>query len=447
MSGSDRRSHRGWLILGLALVAVGAAAILLLASRLPEPDISPTLAQHHPDGANGAYVAVLGDCAFCHTRNGGPPFAGGLRLATPLGAIYSSNITPDSETGIGHYTFKDFVRVMRFGVKPDGTRLYPAMPYTAYSKVSDDDLQDLFAYLRSQIVPVHQASRASDILWPLSMRWPLALWNIAFHDTSHFRTDASQDAQWNRGAYLVQGLAHCGTCHTPRGWLFEEKDVRGATTLFLSGALLDGTSPINLRGNDGDGLGRWSATDIAALLTSARNAHSAVTETMADVVRHSTQYMTDQDVAAIAVYLKSLSPAPGAGHASFTASDATLRTVMSGAERSSGGRIYMDSCAACHRLSGMGEDRTFPTLAGNPSVLSADPSSLIAVILNGARTPSTSAAPTGLAMPGFGWRYDDADVAELATFVRSSWGNGGEAVAVAQVARVRKQIGLSRPNP
>jgi mono/diheme cytochrome c family protein len=447
MSGSDRRVHRRWLIAGLALVAAGAAAILLVASRLPEPDISPALAQRRPDATNGAYIAVLGDCAFCHTGIGGQPFAGGLTLATPMGAIYSSNITPDPQTGIGHYTFKDFLRVMRYGVKPDGTRLYPAMPYTAYSKVSDDDLQDLFAYLRSAIAPVQQASRATEILWPLSMRWPLALWNIAFHDTARFSTDASRDAPWNRGAYLVQGLAHCGTCHTPRGWLFEEKDVRGATTLFLSGALLDGTSPINLRGNNGDGLGRWSATDIAVLLASGRNAHSAVTGTMGDVVRHSTQYMTDQDVAAIAVYLKSLSPAPGGGHASFAASDATLRTVMSGAERSSGGRIYMDSCAVCHRLSGMGENLTFPTLAGNPSVLSSDPSSLIAVILNGARTPSTSAAPTGLAMPGFGWRYHDAEVADLATFIRSSWGNGGEPVAVAQVARVRKQIGLSRPNP
>jgi mono/diheme cytochrome c family protein len=447
MSGGDRRVQQRGLIVGLALVAVGAAAILSVTLRLPEPDISSMLAQRHPDAANGAYIAVLGDCAFCHTRNGGQPFAGGLKLATPMGAIYSSNITPDPDTGIGHYTFKDFVRVMRFGVKPDGTRLYPAMPYTAYSKVSDDDFQDLFAYLRSGIAPVQQASRTSDIPWPLSMRWPLALWNIAFHDTSRFRSDASKDAQWNRGAYLVQGLAHCGTCHTPRGWLFEEKDVRGATTLFLSGALLDGTSPINLRGNDGDGLGRWSATDVAALLTSGRNARSAVTGTMADVVRHSTQYMTDRDVAAIAVYLKSLSPATGGGHAGFTASDATLRTVMSGAERSSGGRIYMDSCAACHRLSGMGENLTFPRLAGNPSVLSSDPSSLIAVILSGARTPSTSAAPTGLAMPAFGWRYDDADIADLATFIRSSWGNGGEPVAVAQVARVRKQLGLSRPNP
>jgi mono/diheme cytochrome c family protein len=446
MNGPGRLVRRRWVIAGLLVVAAAAAAGLPVAAHLPDPEISPTLAQRQPDDANGQYIAVLGDCAFCHTSIVGKPFAGGLKLATPMGAIYSSNITPDPETGIGRYTFKDFVRVMRLGVKPDGTRLYPAMPYTAYSKVSDNDLQDLFAYLRSAIASVHQVSRTTDIVWPLSMRWPLALWNIAFHDDSRFMTDASQDAQWNRGAYLVQGLAHCGTCHTPRGLLFEEKDVRGITNLFLSGARLDGTSPINLRGNDGDGLGRWSATDVAALLKSGRNAHSAVTGTMADVVRHSTQYMTDQDVAAIAAYLKSLSPAPGNGHASFAANDATIRTVMSGAERSSGGRIYMDSCAACHRLSGSGENLAFPTLAGNPAVLSSDPSSLIAVILTGARTPATAGAPTGLAMPDFGWRYDDADIADLATFVRSHWGNGAGPVAVAQVASVRKQLGVGRPN-
>ena len=446
MNGSGLSVRKRWVITGLLVVAAAVAASLLVAARLPDPEISPMLAQRQPDAARGAYIAVLGDCAFCHTAIGGIPFAGGLALATPMGAIYSSNITPDPGMGIGRYTFKDFVRVMRLGVKPDGTRLYPAMPYTAYSKVSDEDLQDLFAYLRSAIAPVQQASRATDIVWPLSIRWPLALWNIAFHDNSRFMMNASQDAQWNRGAYLVQGLAHCGTCHTPRGLLFEEKDVRGTSNLYLSGARLDGTSPINLRGNDGDGLGRWSETDVAALLKSGRNAHSAVTGTMSDVVRHSTQYMTDQDVVAIALYLKSLSPAPENGHANFAASDATIRTMLAGTERSSGGRIYMDSCAACHRLSGSGENLAFPTLAGNPTVLSADPSSLIAVILTGARTPATAGAPTGLAMPDFGWRYDDADIADLATFIRSHWGNGAGPVAVAQVASVRKQLGVNRPD-
>jgi mono/diheme cytochrome c family protein len=275
---------------------------------------------------------------------------------------------------------------------------------------------------------------------------PLALWTDALHDSSRFVMDVSKDVHWNRGAYLVQGLSHCGTCHTPRGFFFEEKDVSGKTNLYLSGTQLDGTSPVNLRGNNGDGLGRWSASDIADLLQSGRNAHSAVTGTMADVVRHSTQYMTDQDVSSIALYLKSLSPAPEDGRAHFVPSDSTVRTIMAGDERSSGGRIYMDSCAACHRLSGGGETLTFPTLAGNPSVLSADPSSLIAVILHGARTPSTARAPSGLAMPDFHWRYDDADIAELATFIRANWGNQGLPVSAVQVAKIRDRLGLSRPD-
>jgi mono/diheme cytochrome c family protein len=424
----------------VALLLVGAiTALFVVALHVPNPEISAGLAQRKADIDHGKYVAVLGDCAACHTTAGGKPFAGGAPFSTPIGTVYSTNITPDHDSGIGNYSFEDFVRVMRMGVTPDGTRLYPAMPYTAYAKVSDEDLQDLFAYLQSDLAPVHEARRPSAIPWPLNIRWVLALWNMAFHDNSRFAADSSKEEQWNRGAYLVQGLAHCGTCHTPRGLAFEEKDVTGSSDIYLAGTELDGTSPINLRGNMGDGLGRWSASDIALLLKSGRNTHSAATGPMAEVVRNSTQYMTEQDVAAIAIYLKSLSPAPGDARGTFAATDTTIRAIMSGNERSVGGRIYMDSCAACHRLSGGGENFAFPTLAGSSSVLESDPSSLIAVILNGARVPSTAAAPTGLTMPSFGWRYGDAEIAELATFVRSNWGNSATPVTGPQVAKVRNQ--------
>jgi mono/diheme cytochrome c family protein len=441
-----RPVRNAWFVAGLTLIAAATGAVLVVVERVPDPGISASLAHRRPDAARGEYIAVLGDCAFCHTEHGGQAYAGGRALGTPLGVIYSSNITPDRDTGIGSYNLGDFVRVMRLGVAPNGTRLYPAMPYTAYAKVSDEDLQDLFAFLQSSPAAVRRASRAGGIVWPLSIRWPLAFWNLAFQDDSRFIADESREIAWNRGAYLVQGLAHCGTCHTPRGRLFEEKDVSGKTSAYLSGAQFDGASPINLRGNTGDGLGRWSASDIAKLLKSGSNEHSAVTGAMADAVRHSTQFMTDEDVTAIAVYVKSLSPAPEDGHAHFAASESTIRSVMAGSERSAGGRIYMDSCAACHRLSGNGESSTFPTLAGNPSVLSSDPSSLISVILDGARAPSTVSAPTGLTMPGFHWRYDDADVAALATFTRSSWGNDAPPVSAAQVGKIRKQLGLSRPD-
>ena len=444
MSASRPFVRRRWTIAALVVVVVAAIAVPMIGLRTPDPGISPSIAQRRPDAARGEYIAVLGDCAACHTAPGGKPFAGGVQFPTPLGMIYSTNITPDRDTGIGAYSFKDFVRAMRQGVRSDGGRLYPAMPYTAFAKVSDEDLQDLFAYLQRDVAPVKETARQNAIAWPLSIRWPIAFWNLAFHDTARFAADTSRDAKWNRGGYLVQGWAHCGTCHTPRGIAFEEKDVSGRTNLYLSGTELAGTTPINLRGNDGDGLGRWTASDIAASLKSGRNANSAVTGPMGELVAHSTQFMSNEDVEAIATYVKSLSPAPESGRATFTASEATLNRIMAGGERSPGGQIYMDSCAACHRLSGTGANFAFPSLAGNPSVLSVDPSSLIAVILNGSRLPSTAAAPSGLAMPPFGWRYDDADIAKLATFVRSSWGNGGAPVTDGDVAKVRKQLGTSQ---
>jgi mono/diheme cytochrome c family protein len=319
------------------------------------------------------------------------------------------------------------------------------MPYTAFAKVSDEDLQDLLAYIRDRVAPVQQATRTDGMTWPLNMRWPLALWDVAFHDTTPYAVDPSKGDQSNRGAYLVQGLAHCGTCHTPRGVALQEKDIDGRSDVYLSGTGLAGSAPINLRGNTGDGLGRWSAADIAALLKTGVNAHSAVTGPMAEMVERSSQFMSDGDVAAIATYLKSLSPAPAANRSDFAANDATLHTVMAGDETSPGGRAFMDSCAACHRPSGEGANRAFPSLAGNPSVLSADPSSLIAVILNGARLPSTVGAPTGLAMPPFGWRYGNEAVAQLATYVRSSWGNHASAVTGAAVAAVRARSDVTQP--
>jgi mono/diheme cytochrome c family protein len=431
--------RRAWLVAAAGFVAAVVVAVAAVAEHVPDPGIAPGLVQRRPDVAHGAYVAVLGDCVACHTAAGGKPFAGGLPFETPVGTIYSSNITPDPRTGLGDYNLKDFIRVMRYGVKPDGTRLYPAMPYTSYDKVSDEDLQDLFSYLQRKVVPVRRATRTDGMAWPLSMRWPLALWDLAFHQPRHYVADPSRSGQWNRGAYLVQGLGHCGTCHTPRGMALQEKDVDGKTGVYLSGASLDGSSPVNLRSNVGDGLGSWTATDIAELLKTGVNGHSAVTGPMAEVVEDSSQFMTDGDVAAIAVYLKSLSPADGNGHGSFVANDATLRTILAGDETSAGGRSFMDSCSACHRLSGGGASRAFPGLAGNPSVLSEDPSSLIGVILNGARLPSTAGAPSGLAMPPFGWRYDDVAVAALATFVRGSWGNHASAVTAAQVREVRRR--------
>lgn len=446
MSRAAHLLRKPWVI-GLAVLAVASGAgLAAVAKHVPDAPVSPAIANRTPDVANGAYVARLGDCTACHTAPGRSFLTGGRGFGTPMGQVYSTNITPDREHGIGRYSFEDFVRLMRMGVRPDGGRIYPAMPYTAFSKMSDADLQDLYAYLMRGVAPSDVANHAPGMIWPLSSRWPLVFWNMAFHhDARPFKPDLAKSAAWNRGAYLVQGAAHCGTCHTPRGLALQEKDLDGHTNLYLSGAQLAGESPINLRGNLGDGLGRWTAADIANLLATGRTSHSAVVDSMTEVVEHSGQYMNPGDLAAIATYVKSLSPAPQDGRASYAASSATLDRIMASRETSVGGRMFMDSCSACHRLSGSGEGQTFARLAGNAMVLSRYPDSLIGVILKGGRLPSTSGAPSANAMPPFGWRYDDKRIAELATFVRQAWGNGGREVTAGQVKAVRAQLRVPEP--
>ncbi len=276
--------------------------------------------------------------------------------------------------------------------------------------------------------------------WPLSMRWPLALWNVVFHDDTPFQPDSSKSADWNRGAYLVQGLGHCGTCHTPRGLALQEKDVTGRSNDFLAGSVLAGFSSTNLRSNNGSGLGSWTEQDIVDLLKTGRSGFSAVHGPMTEVVQDSTQYMSDADLKAIAVYLKSLSPAASDAQPGFEKSDATIQAFMDGSESAPGGRTFMDSCSACHRLDGSGAGRGFPRLAGNASVLNPNADSLIAIILQGNRLPSTEGAPSALAMPAFGWRYNDAEIADLASFVRTSWGNRAPSVREDDVRRVRAQL-------
>lgn len=432
------------LLGGGALAGALCVALLAVLPPIGNPQIAAELTTRASNPDHGAYVAVLGDCVACHTVPGGVPFAGGRSFSLPFGTIFSPNITPNREFGIGRYNFGDFVRLMRFGVKPDGTRVYPAMPYTAYAKVSDTDLEDLFAWLRGGVKPSSQPNIRGTAPWPLSMRWPLIFWNAAFLDANRFKPSPQHDAVWNRGAYLVQGLTHCGTCHTPRGIFLEEKDTSGRTNLFLSGTSLDASFPIDLRGNEASGLGLWTTDEIANVLGAGRVERFAVSGQMAEVVEHSTQFIMSADLRAIATYLKSLEPAPGQT-ASFVADRTTYAEYLAGKATTPGARIYMDSCAACHRLSGQGEPFVFPKLSGNTSLLSRDASSLIAIIIGGGRVPSTALAQSGLAMPGFGWRYSDEDLAQLATFVRNAWGNHAGRVTSTQVHQVRALLSLDKP--
>jgi mono/diheme cytochrome c family protein len=395
----------------------------------------------------GRYLAIAGDCSACHTAPDGKPFAGGLSIASPIGNIYSTNITPDRDTGIGAYSLDDFDRAIRHGILPTGGTLYPAMPYPSYARLSDHDLAALYAFFLHGVDAVRVANHPTEIRWPLSARWPLAIWRKLFApDADSVQADAARygDPSVKRGAYLVQGLGHCGSCHTPRASTMQEKalDERGDEYL-AGGPVIDGWGAVSLRSDAADGLGAWSAADVATLLKSARNtAHAIVGSAMRDVVVHSTQFMHDDDLNAIAAYLKTLPPNKNT-QASFAANGATAAALQSGVAADRGAELYADSCAACHRTDGTGYANVFPKIAGNSTVLAANPTTLIRVILEGSRLPSTPTAPSPLGMPGFAWRMSDAEVSQLATFVRQSWGNQAAAVAVSDVAAVRGVVQVS----
>ncbi|ANB76349.1 alcohol dehydrogenase [Paraburkholderia phytofirmans OLGA172] len=399
--------------------------------------------------ARGEYIARAGDCAACHTaRINGKPFAGGYPLGTPLGIVYSTNITPDKETGIGDWRYEDFATLMRTGKTREGHTVYPAMPYPSYARITDDDMRALYAFLMNGVTPVKQQNRENGIPWPLSIRWPLKVWSAIFApDPSHvadaFRDEGDGAAQLARGAYLVQGLGHCGSCHTPRGPALQEKALTdvGNTVYLSGGGSIDGWIAPSLRNEAADGLGSTSPEDIVMFLRSGRTTRVASFGAMNDVVAHSTQYMTDADLRSIAAYLKSLPPhKTGAGPFAYSATVATA--LYNGRVSTSGAQIYLDRCAGCHRSDGKGNDKAFPALAGNPVLQTADPTSAIHIVLSGASMPATRTAPSAMTMGSYESVLNDQQVADVVSFVQTGWGNQGATATAGQVAKVRKS---SRP--
>ncbi|EIM1708242.1 cytochrome c [Aeromonas dhakensis] len=370
----------------------------------------PTFAlQAAPAMSAGEYVAKLGDCAACHTSEASKPLAGGKGFPTPVGTVYATNITPDKTHGIGNYSLPEFIKVMREGITRSGDPLYPAMPYTAYAKMSDEDLTALYHYLMQDVQPQAIANKASDIPWPLNMRWPLRGWNWLYHDDGRFTPVAGKSEEWNRGAYLVQGAGHCGSCHTPRGIGMQEKALTEADPLYLSGATLDGWYAPDIRGS------RYDKQALIDLLKTGRSQHQAVSGPMAEVITHSSQYFSDTDLASIATYLTGLDDeAPAArGNRAYA---------------SAGGKAdYAMYCSTCHGNDGRGNDHVIPSLIGNQTVLAEDPSSLLNVLLHGAETPITQ-GHIGYHMPGYGWTLNDQQIAELVNTLRASWGNEGVAI-------------------
>ena len=391
-----------------------------------------------PDAAliqRGEYVARAGDCIACHSAPGKPAFAGGVPFDSGHGIIYSTNITPDKLRGIGKLTEREFADMVRKGVRPDGAYLYPAMPYPSYAKVSDADITALYAYFMSSVKPSNHVPPTTDLSFPFSMRFGMRVWNWFFSSDQPFKAQPGWSAEVTRGAYLAEGLGHCGSCHTPRGFAMNEKGLDGNSKHYLAGGQLGDWPVPSLRG-----LPRWDQAAIVDYLQTGRNLSGAVAGEMTSVVEHSTSHLSDSDLRAVAAYLKTLPPVAANHAVKAQGRNETIAKLTKAQNLTLGERLYLDNCAACHFVTGKGATRVFPQL-DQATVINADnPYGLLHVILAGERTPSTAKAPSILVMPGFAKRLSDAEAAALATFLRQGWTNTAEAVSEKEVKKVRATL-------
>lgn len=391
----------------------------------------------------GAYLARVGDCIACHTAGPqSPPFAGGMPLNSPFGKIYSTNITPDPVNGIGKYTLDEFTRAVRNGVARDGRRLYPAMPYASFTGITDDDIKALYAYFMNEVAPVNHKPPETRLPFPFNIRFSLFFWDALFVKHERYQPRNDKDAQWNRGAYLVQTLGHCGACHTPRGLAFQERAYTESSPFYLSGGLVDNWFAVNLRGDAAAGLGQWSESDIAAFLGTGHGGQIAAFGSMVDVVENSTQYFQKVDLDAIAHYLKSLSPhADKASYQPVAPAVAVMSSAMAAGEiERPGAGLYQSFCAKCHQVTGAGKPDKSPKLAGNSVVLSGNATSLIRLLLEGGRTAQIKGGPKVQKMPSYAKKFSDQQIAEVLNFIRNSWGNAAAPVTTREVSLLRHAL-------
>jgi len=381
----------------------------------------------------GQYLARLGNCMGCHTTNAGQAYAGGTSIPTPFGTLYGPNITPDPQAGIGDWSADDFWQALHNGKSKDGSLLYPAFPYTEYTRVSRADSDALFAFLRT-VEPSSQPSRAHELKFPYNQRGLLAFWRALYFEPGVLPADDGQSAQWNRGRYLVEGLGHCIACHAPRNSLGATRTAEGLAGGMIAG--LDWYAP-SLTGDPVKGLGKWSAQDIATLLRTGVAPQSTASGPMAEVVLGSSQYLSEGDALAMGEYLKSL-PASTSGSGAAASDDQADPGVQpSTAILNRGGKLYAQYCAQCHQEQGQGNGLAWPALAGNPTVTAPSPVNAIRLVLDGAFAPATAANPRPHGMPPFGQILGDQDIAALVSYIRFSWDNRAGAVTGFEVKRVR----------
>lgn len=423
----------------LALLLTGAFFYMLRGN--PDPGRAPVLSGAPPgldQVARGAYLARAADCIACHTTAGGQAYAGGLAFKLPFGQIYSSNITPDKETGIGSWTDDDFVKALHEGIRKDGAHLYPAFPYTSYTQLSRDDVLAIKAYLFS-LPAVRQQTPEPDLGFPFNQRWGMSFWNAVFLDNKRFKIDDSRSAQWNRGAYLAIGLAHCAECHTPRNLGFALNHAKE-----MAGSSLEGWSAPNISSDKTSGIGAWSDQDLVNYLhTGHANGRGAAGGPMGEAVANSLQYLAPEDLQVMVTYLRSLPPMAGDATQTIAAtprsvSDSTPITPPPNTpdDLRAGLRIFEASCAGCHRWDGPGRQLPQASLLRLRSINDPTGLTLTKIVLEGVKLKMNG---TDVFMPAFKDSMSDAEVAQLANYVIEHYSGKQGVVTPADVARQRKQ--------
>ena len=411
------------------LLTVLTLSIFVLAAAAAQADTKKT--GDESVVKRGEYIAHASNCIACHSFDKGP-YSGG----TPFGIAASPNITPDKKTGIGNYSFEDFERAVRQGVSKKGFSLSVMMP-PSYAVMTDADIHDLYAFFMKGVPAVSHALQDTSAGRSFTGARPV----------TPFMPSAEEDAVVARGRYLVEGLGHCGFCHTSRNEKGEEKAqwANQGNDFLAGGGNYAGWIPINLRGDHQDGLARRSKEDLTEYFLTGRNDATAAFGKMIDIIENSTQYLVREDAAAMAGFLKSL-PARDSSQKPFEEDTTVARQLWRGDDSKVGAATYVDSCASCHKTDGSGYTRFFPELRGNPVMMSRDPVSLIHIILMGQTLPGLKAAPSSITMPPFGWRLNDQQIADVVTFIRSSWGNNAPAATAEDVRKVRADKSLF-PDP
>jgi mono/diheme cytochrome c family protein len=421
-----------WIIRGPGPLAFGTGPNVELKDY---KDANPTgvpasLAQASPV-ERGAYLAKAADCMVCHTTQGGKEYAGGLGFKLPFGTLYSTNITPDKETGIGNYSDQDFLNAVHRGVRRDGARLYPAMPYTSYTYITDADALAIKAYLFS-LPPVRAAAPANTLAFPFNQRWAMAFWSELFNPDSRFEPDISKSAEWNRGAYLAEALAHCGECHTPRNFAFALNNRKK-----FAGAVTAGWRAFNISSDKGTGVGGWRDDDLISYLSIGHAAgHGTASGPMGEAVDHSFGQMAPEDIRAVVAYLRSVPPTASPDLPATLAPPASASHKDGVTADARGKMVFEGACVSCHGWSGESAVSPMATLTGAWAVNDPGATNVAQIVISGTKRHSPEGA---LSMPAFGNAYSDDEIAAVANYVTARFGSKGSALTAKDVAELRKQ--------